>query len=134
MQPVIFDALVLSAINSGQGIFLNNGVTIEEIINYIDYFDRTILTHKEFSEVINRLLTIGFVKIENNKIKTTKYFHLQRKMHCKKVSGYMNELGELKKLLELNKNNFVESENTFDSFLSLESYETALSTYRTNFK
>ena len=130
IQSSTHDALVLLAINSGQGILINNGVTIEEIIEYIDAFDRTILTHKEFSEAIKRLLAIGFVKIENEKIYTTKYFHQQKKMHCKKVSGFINQLGELKKLLEINKNNFVESEDSFNDFLSLESYELALATYR----
>ncbi|MFN8295641.1 MAG: hypothetical protein U0T69_05565 [Chitinophagales bacterium] len=130
MQPIISDALVLSAINSKQGICLKNGLTIVEVINYIDYFDRTILTYNEFSDAINRLMTIGFIKIVNDKIYTTKYFRQQIKMHCKKVSGYMNQLEELKKVLDINKNNFIELENTFDTFLSLDSYETAMAAYR----
>ncbi|HOY42040.1 MAG TPA: hypothetical protein PLX60_09270 [Chitinophagales bacterium] len=125
------DAIILLAADSSQG-FLNKGITLENIIWTIDAVDRNVLTYEEFDDSVKRLLSIEFIKLKAEKIYITEYYRKQKKDYCKKVSGLTNQLQELKKLLsqtiDYNKN--TESDNSIDKVINLNSYETAVTSYR----
>jgi hypothetical protein len=125
------DAIILLAADSSQG-FLNKGITLENIIWTIDAVDRNVLTYEEFDDSVKRLLSIEFIKLKAEKIYITEYYRKQKKDYCKKVSGLTNQLQELKKLLsqtiDYNKN--TESDNSIDKAINLNSYETAVTSYR----
>jgi hypothetical protein len=125
------DALILLAVDSNQGFF-KNGIALDDIIWIIDAVDRNVLTYEEFSDSLNRLLSVGFIKMKNEKIYTTEYFRKQKKNYCKRVSGVTKQLQEIKNLLSksIDKNPDQEFNNSIDNFINLNFYETAVTNYR----
>lgn len=124
------DALILFAVDSNQGVF-NKGIALDNIIWTIDAVDRNVLKYEEFNDAITRLLSVEFIKLKDEKVYTTGYFQKQKKIYCKKVSGIIKQLQEIKKLLSLSIDyNNTDPDNSLDKVVNINSYETAVKNYR----
>ncbi len=124
------DSLILFAISIGQGVF-KKGITHTDIIFTGDAFDRTIFSYGELESSFQKLLTIKFIKIENEKIYLTKEFKLVEKLNCKKTSSAQKTIEEFKKLLQ--KYNNTETDKLADlpqGFLTDDTLDIAIKTYR----
>ena len=128
------DTVILQTINSGQGLF-NKGVTLEKIVGQGDTINRTIFQYEELFDGLQKLLTVGFIKIENDKVYTTKLFRQQRRKHCKWTWTVPEQYDELNKLLLLNSNKeFTSLEDLPKGFLSETKLKFAISVYTLEMK
>ncbi|MFN8282972.1 MAG: hypothetical protein U0U67_07135 [Chitinophagales bacterium] len=121
------DVFVMQAINSGNGLF-SSGVTLDEIIEFVDATNKSILRLDELNEALAKLLTIGFIKIHQPKFYVTDIFKKEKRKHCKRTSDRFKEFDEIKKMLSLyEKNDYYE---LIQQRISEDEYDIALKTYR----
>lgn len=128
------DTVILQTINSGQGLF-NKGVTLEKIVGQGDAINRTIFQYDELFYGLQKLLTIDFIKIENDKVYTTKFFRQQKRKHCKRTWTVPAQYDELNKLLLLNSDKeFKSLEDLPKDFLTETTLKSAITLYALEMK
>lgn len=120
------DAWLLLSIHHSQG---SDGTSLKSVIAFADYVNHAIITYRELTTSLSKLLSVSLVIMENDSFKTSKDFHQWRSKNFKgkKSVQPLKELVEIEKYLNAT---FAEAkQEVVTSNISEEQYREAVDRY-----